>query len=79
MTQFIHFVLMILSYESAISLFLEVVAMLSRQLQYQYPFYKLNESTDAGSIFDSVAMGTLRSTSSSFFFGLTISLWFLSH
>lgn len=53
--------------------------MLSRQLQYQYPFYKLNESTDAGSIFDSVAMGTLTSTSSFFFFGLTISLWFLSH
>lgn len=40
--------------------------MLSRQLQYQYPFYKLNESTDAGSIFDSVAMGTLTSTSSFF-------------
>lgn len=44
--------------------------MLSRQLQYQYPFYKLNESTDAGSIFDSVAMGTLTSTSSFFFFWL---------
>lgn len=41
--------------------------MLSRQLQYQSPFYKLNESTDAGSIFDSVAMGTLTSTSSFFF------------
>lgn len=51
--------------------------MLSRQLQYQYPFYKLNESTDAGSIFGSVAMGTLTSTASFFiFFVLTISLWF---
>lgn len=47
--------------------------MLSRQLQYQYPFYKLNESTDADSFSDSVAMGTLTSTSSFFLFALTIS------
>lgn len=40
--------------------------MLSRQLQYQYPFYKLNGSTDADSVSDSVAMGTLTSTSSFF-------------
>lgn len=40
--------------------------MLSRQLQYQYPSYKLNESADADSFSDSVAMGTLTSTSSFF-------------
>lgn len=39
--------------------------MLSRQLQYQYPFYKLNESTDADTVSDSVAMGTFTRTSSS--------------
>jgi len=36
--------------------------MLSRQLQFQYPFYKLKESTDADGFSDSVAMGALAST-----------------